>query len=205
MGLIPEINLFLEHPLLNEKPLLEAANQNLHKSLLVIEKIWPEAHEEIKAFNLGVGWFDDKQRISYSSPKMFGVLFINGRINQSDPIKLATSLIHECGHHALFVETAIDKLIPEDYAIEVYSPLRGTVRPAIGALHGLMAMGRMLVWASHLKKHMGDYKNEGDNIIATLLLKYCDGIRSMDSIQFSERGNAFLSELKFLPQYLGLS
>jgi HEXXH motif-containing protein len=172
------------------------AINNLPESFSIVQDIWPEAAVEIANTNVCISWFQDEKKLSYSNPQLFGIIFINSKLYELNSISLATLLIHETAHHALFVETSIDKLIDDDYTRLVFSPFRGESRPIIASLHALVAMSRMLLWSNKILTNGLTYKKESDAIKTKVLPKYKQAIHEMDGIKFSVRGQALMKELK---------
>jgi len=124
-----------------------AAAQAQAEDLLAV--VWPEAFQEYRAMINGVAWFESSSMKNFSDPKTFGTIFFNVD-NGVDSYRLLEELVHECAHHALFVETSVDPLIV-DPKQETFSPIRRQMRPAIGVYHGSFAMGRIVELARRLR------------------------------------------------------
>lgn len=169
-----------------------APNDSLREAVRLIDEIWPEAGDEIRASLLGVAWIHspDGGIVSGCGPKEFGLVVLNAEhYHQASAQELATSLIHEQAHHALFVETARDPLIPKDFTKSVWSPLRSEMRPAIGVIHAVFTIARIGQWAKKLHE-----KTPGPSVtveIERLRGRYFTGLRET-------MGN--LSGLEFTPQ-----
>jgi HEXXH motif-containing protein len=114
----------------------------------LLRAVWPAAATEYAQMVKGIAWFESREVENFSDPKMFGVVHLN-RKPVLTPAEIAVDVVHECGHHALFIETAVAPLFLDPKA-EIYSPLRRQQRPAIGVLHAAVAMGRMLMLAARL-------------------------------------------------------
>lgn len=132
-------NLTPEHPLAKAQAQAEG----------ILAEVWPEAAQEYGAMIKGVAWFESAGMQNFSDPKTFGMIFFN-MSNGSDPYRLVEELVHECAHHALFIETSTDPLLVNPKQ-EAFSPIRNQMRPAIGVYHGSFAMGRMVELARRLR------------------------------------------------------
>lgn len=170
-----------------------APNAKLREAMDLIAAIWPHAAKELDVASLGVAWIESPSgRVESSSdPKSFGIVHVNAEFfAKVSSHELATSLVHEAAHHALFVETSIDPLIPDDFKTPVYSPLRQEMRPAIGVLHAAFSISRMGQWAQKLISNGG---NESDlNEVRRIRSKYVCGLgpalEGLKALRLSERG-----------------
>jgi HEXXH motif-containing protein len=182
-----------------------APNDKLKAAHELIAEIWPEAAGEFSEALLGVAWIDSpSQRIqieSSSDPKRFGVIFLKAaHFRTASHYELATALIHEAAHHALFVETAIDPLIPTDFKTSIFSPLRREMRPAIGVLHAVFTIARMGQWAKRLSERRPTAGISDE--LARIRGKYISGLRAtlveLRRVRFSPRGERMLREISDL-------
>ena len=203
--LFPNYSSLLEYPVLDNQEQVFSAKLKLIEALERIKILWPEGYEEFKKVGLGISWFSSVTRYSYSTPKVFGVLFINPIVSNFSVHTLATSIIHEMAHQALFVESAIDKLLPEDFAKPVFSPLRKEMRPAIAALHALVAMARMLIWSQRMNLGNEIEQEEGRVLRDKLRPFYSAAIVEISSLRFSARGRLLLNDLIQIESKLGLT
>jgi hypothetical protein len=177
-----------------------APNENLRQAVRLIEAVWPEAGAEIGSALLGVAWIRSPGGgiVSGCGPKEFGMVLLNAEhYHRASAHELATSLIHEQAHHALFVETARDPLIPEDFAKPLWSPLRKEMRPAIGVLHAVFTIARIGQWAKKLHE-----KTPGTLVAAEierLRAKYFTGLRAtmenIKSVRVSPQGQRILDDI----------
>ncbi|MCB1197435.1 MAG: hypothetical protein KDK51_03615 [Deltaproteobacteria bacterium] len=169
----------------------------LTQALHMIETYWPAAFTELTAIMKSYIWYEEEGKTSkaYSSPKNFGITFLSApHFSHVSVETLATQLVHEAAHQILFVECAIDPLIPNDYGKEVYSPFRDNMRPAIGALHALMAMARMLMWAEKIEHAKEESLRKESQIIfdwqTDLHRKAIEVLK--EEVDFSPRGKDLL-------------
>lgn len=178
-------------------------NEKLAEALDLIADAWPEARKELDEAVLGVAWIErPKARLySASDPQRFGLIYVNaGHFSEFSSHRLATALIHETAHHALFVETARDPLIPADFKTAVYSPLRKEMRPAIGALHAAFTIVRVGQWAQRLQER--DHGIAATEEIRRIREAFVGGLRDTLSglkvVRFSPRGMTIYEELEEL-------
>jgi hypothetical protein len=175
-------------------------NESLKEALRLIDAFWPEAGVEIRAALLGVAWIasPDGGVVSGCGPKQFGLVNLNaGHFRGASAHQLSTALIHETAHHALFVETARDPLIPQDFAKMLWSPLRKEMRPAIGVLHAVFTVARIGQWAKRMREaDPGPFVSAE---IERLREKYFSGIREtmghLKPLEFTPRGTRIFEEI----------
>jgi len=177
-----------------------APNDNLREALRMIDAIWPDAGAEIRGALLGVAWIRSPGGgiVSGCGPKEFGLVTLNAEhYHRASAHELATSLIHEAAHHALFVETARDPLIPQDFAKLLWSPLRKEMRPAIGVVHAVFTIARIGQWAKSLHD-----RTPGPLVAAEidrLRTKYFTGLRetmeNLQSMRFSPQGQRIFDDI----------
>ncbi|MCI5071421.1 HEXXH motif-containing putative peptide modification protein [bacterium] len=182
-----------------DEALLKEVEGAIERALEIVKTHWHEAYEEIEAIYKAFVWQRSPglNNRAHSAPQNFGFSFLNiDYFKDVEPVALATQFVHEASHQILFVECAIDPLIPEDYDTMVYSPFRGEQRPAIGALHALISMARMLMWKEKLENHL-DYEKECKDI-ERLIPLYNQAIEELASIKFSQRGNDLMDSFKRL-------
>ena len=179
----------------------DGAAANLNAAMALLAEVWPDAAAELDQAILGVAWTssDDGRAESFSDPQRFGVIHVDSTTYRAAPAaKVATALVHEAAHHALFVETSIDPLIPEDYQKPVFSPIRRETRPAIGVLHGAFAASRMGQWARRLAARRGDGTASAE--VSRLRSRYLLGLRpaldGLREIRFSARGTRLMADME---------
>lgn len=187
----------------DRQAVMAGPNEKLAEALDLIAAAWPEARKELDAAVLGVAWIErPKARLySASDPQRFGLIYVNaGHFSEFSSHRLATALIHETAHHALFVETARDPLIPADFKTPVYSPLRKEMRPAIGALHAAFTIVRVGQWAQRLQKR--DHAIAATEEIRRIHEAFVGGLRetlkALKVVRFSQRGMTIYEELEEL-------
>jgi hypothetical protein len=186
----------------------QAPNDKLSQALDLIRSVWPLAAAELSDSVLGVAWIEsEKGRIktpkgqveSSSDPKRFGVIHLNAEYFRAvSSFEVATALIHESAHHCLFVETAIDALIPEDFKTPVYSPLRREMRPAIGVLHAVFTTARIGQWARRLLDEAPgeDASREVARISREYIVGYRAALGELERLRFSPRGMKVLQAMQ---------
>lgn len=178
-----------------------APNDSLNSALEMIDDVWPEAGAEIRGALLGAAWIRSPAGaiVSGCGPRRFGLIILNAdHFSGASPHELATALIHETAHHALFVETARDPLIPDDFAKPLWSPLRKQMRPAIGVVHAVFTIARIGQWASRLRE-----RNPGPFVtseIERLRERYFSGLRetmeSLRTMRFTDQGRQLIEDIK---------
>ncbi len=177
----------------------EEDHQRLADALTMIRTYWPEAEQEYLAHSRGIVWIKHRETYSGSDPKLYGIVFLNKAYFKAHPlVEMATDIIHEAGHHTLFVETAIDPMIPADFAKQLYSPIRQGDRPAIGVLHGLFSMLRMLLWSRRLtaaEPSRGDFRAEQDRMDALFRDGLKPAIADLKAIRLTPGGEALLDAM----------
>lgn len=174
----------------------EGLGQKLADALALISQYWPEGAKEIAATIRGFAFvISAKSFSSTSDPKIFGLIHLDQEFYQGRSVaELATALIHETGHHALFIESARVRLINEPGKI-LYSPLRKENRPAIGVLHASVALYRMISWG---KKIMTSCPEEAQRIQSQLVPKYKATMEELAAIEFLEGGIPMKRDLEQL-------
>lgn len=166
--------------------------QRVGKAFELIASIWPGAAKEAQALLRGVAFVDSARMFSSTSdPKLFGLLHIDIKYYADKSVaELATALVHEVGHHALFVATSMDPVIDDPKRI-LYSPFRGTKRPAIGVLHAAMALARMLRWGRMLPNE----DPEACRIESVLLPKLTLTLPEIAKLTFTPKGQTISHDL----------
>lgn len=168
----------------------------LSHALQLIAEIWPAARSELDALVRGFTFVETNKRFSSTSdPKIFGLIHIDYSFYQGrSAAELATALLHETGHHALFVATSAAKLIAEPEK-KVFSPLRGEDRPAIGVLHAAVALYRMITWGRHLNS---ETSVEKARIEYDLVPKFRATMKELEAITFLPAGASLKNDLEQL-------
>jgi HEXXH motif-containing protein len=154
----------------------------LKDAVSMIQQFWPEAFLEVSETIRGFAFVRSQRKFSSTSdPKIFGLIHLDEEFYASRSVaELATAILHETGHHSLFVETSRVKLISEPGKI-LYSPLRKQHRPAIGVLHAAVALYRMISWGRRIS---GLATSEADRIAFDLVPKYTATLEELNSIEF---------------------
>ena len=178
---------FIQHPLIDSNSLEGKFSETLKESLELINEIWPEAYREFLSLCASVAWFSGDIHRSYSSPKLFGTIFVNPGVVDFGVVELANSIVHEMGHQALFVETARDRLIPDEFTKPVFSPFKNESRPAIAALHALVAMARMIKF-SELLRSKQRFPEYASRTLSKLIPMFSAGLELERQVRLSPAG-----------------
>ena len=160
-----------------------------------LAEVWPEAFQEFCAMIKGVAWFESSTIKNFSDPKTFGMIFFNME-NGCDPYRLIEEIVHECAHHALFIETATDPLLV-DPKRDMFSPIRQEMRPAIGVYHGSFAMGRILELARRLQA-LGtpEASLASERIVEKYLTKQRVALSELKKLKLTPQGLSCLLEME---------
>lgn len=177
-----------------------ATNLKLSAAVSLIASVWDAAWQEMDAATLGTAWINSPSGkiLSASDPKRFGVIHLKAEYFSVAPMhELATALIHETSHHALFVETARDRLLPNDFGTKLYSPFRKEMRPAIGVLHAAFVLARIGKWGQRLLQASSSPENLSEvTRIRRLYVSYLrPSLKQLSGLSFSEQGRAIVSDL----------
>lgn len=177
--------------LASEHPLARAQAQAEE----ILAEAWPEAAREYESMIKGVAWFESANRKNFSDPKAFGMIFFNVG-NGSDPYRLVEELVHECAHHALFIETSTDQLLVNPKQ-EAFSPIRNQMRPAIGVYHGSFAMGRMVELARRLRGLGGAAASlAATRMLEDHLVKQRLAVNELKKVELTPKGALCLAEME---------
>ncbi len=194
---LPAVQDFLTYELVEE---VDADDRRrLIDALAMIRKYWPEAATEFAAHLASVVWIKHRETYSASDPKLYGVIFLNKAYFKAHAlVEMATDIIHEAAHHTLFVETAIDPMIPKNFAKSLFSPIRQAERPAIGVLHGLYSMIRMLLWARRLttaEPGRADFMSESERMDGLFRDGLRPAIEELKGVGLSPGGQALIEAM----------
>ena len=182
-------------------PFVISTEPILEKAQVYLRQYWPEAAQEFRALTWAIAWVRPKRLnvASLSDPKRFGLVHLNAEMfSKRSAFELATALVHETAHHALYVETAIDPVFQSGAEDLIFSPIRCELRPAIGVLHGLFASFRMIKWAQLLTPHC--HSNlEIENEVKRIKNSYLPGFQATGEklllMKLTEGGRKLISEL----------
>jgi HEXXH motif-containing protein len=174
----------------------DALTSRLSEALALIAAQWPAALAESQALTRGVAFVETSKRFSSTSdPKLFGLIHIDrGFFAERSAAELATAILHESGHHALFVASASAKMIATPEKL-LYSPLRKENRPAIGVLHAAVALYRMIAWGTRLGTAA---PAEARRIRLELVPKFAATLTELGQIEFLDGGLACQRDLEQL-------
>lgn len=168
----------------------------LHVAFELLERLWPGGFEELRLCASSICTFDGKATDGFSDPRLFGCIFIHrALLENAGSVLLAERLVHEAGHHALFVETSLDRLIPEDFAQKIYSPLRGELRSALGVLHSAIALARMTSWLQIACTASGDFCEADRARLDSHMCRYEQTLHELRVVRFSEHGRKLYEAL----------
>jgi hypothetical protein len=112
------------------------------EGLAVLGRIWPEARAETDELVRQIILADVLGLRSCSLLPTFGAVFV-GEKTLPDLPAAVEMLLHETGHHSLFMRTAFAKHVENGTEITAH-PLRSDPRPLEGAVHALFALTRMV-------------------------------------------------------------
>ena len=173
-------------------------SSRLAQAMSLVEMLWPAQYREIHATISGILWIKSQSIYSGSDPKRFGLIFLNPFYYADRGIpELGTAIVHETAHHALYVETARDRLFLDDPAKMMYSPLRRGPRPAIGVLHAVFTLARMFMWARQLEAiRTPDAQAEVASLITGYGSGFISAVNALASIRWTSRGQALMAELR---------
>lgn len=104
----------------------------LAAALAVIPRVWPGAAVELRLLIRSILLLEGTD-LSASMDQVFGVIFFSTEYLGSTPSTFEI-LLHETGHHSLFVRLAFDPFVTNPDEL-VHHPLRTDPRPIIGTLH----------------------------------------------------------------------
>lgn len=177
----------------------EEDHARLADALAMIRAYWPQAAQEYMAHVRGIVWIKHRETYSGSDPKLYGVIFLNKAYFRAHAIvEMATDIVHESAHHTLFVESAIDPMFAGDFAKQIYSPIRQGDRPAIGVLHGVFSMLRMLMWSRHLTSKAparADFRAEQDRMDALFRDGLKPAIADLSDVGLTPGGRALVDAM----------
>lgn len=166
-----------------------AMSARLDAAIELLRRLWPDGYHELRACGTSICIFSGTATHGFSDPRLFGCIFIHrDMFERASPVLLVERLVHEAGHHALFVETSIDRLIPDDYARTLYSPLRKEPRPALGVLHSAIALARMTAWLSVVRSSAVDFGNADLARFNRHIQTYKQTLDQLAGLRFSEHG-----------------
>lgn len=173
---------------LNYSPLL---HKKVKAALEIIRETAPELLDKINEVIKGYACVSTvDQTRAFSDPKFYGLIFFETTFFEKETdFEIAANIIHECGHQELFVETGRDSLIPEEFAKEVFSPIRNSYRPSIGVYHAMFVHARVISWCKRIIESGSiRYSDIAKEYLETEQAQLKGSLESLKDIKFSERG-----------------
>lgn len=174
--------------------------RKLSMAINIVRDHWPDAFLEYESIVRGFAFVDSFQSFtSASDPKIFGLIHLDFLFYKNkSSFELATAIIHEVAHHALFIATAVDPMLVNP-ADPLYSPFKNQERPAIGVLHAAVALYRMLVWSEHISIFRtidnADAQIEIKRIDEILKPKFFATLDQLASVEFTPGGKNLFANL----------
>lgn len=111
------------------------------RSMYLIEKVWPEAKEQINQFVSEIMLFESNGEYNGASGWAYGTLFITFSSTKNS-IDMIDVLIHEAGHLVLMAKQSFGKMIEND-GDSVYSPIRNEKRWLNGVIHAIYVYSKV--------------------------------------------------------------
>jgi len=112
----------------------------LEDALTVLRKAWPEGAVEFSTLIRNIVVLQNTE-LTASHDQLFGTLF-SGTSYITSVAQAYELLLHECGHHSMFLRVWNDDLVSNPDTL-VSHPLRNDPRPISGTLHAAYALWRM--------------------------------------------------------------
>lgn len=108
------------------------------RALDLLDRVWPDAAEEVRALAWRVVPVTDRATVSYSSRRRPGILYIH--VRSAPLLRLAEDLLHETVHVRVHTIETLRPLVvprgPDGEEPRTWSPWRLEWRPVRGLLHG---------------------------------------------------------------------
>ncbi len=104
----------------------------------ILQTAWPQFYELMQVIQPRLYLPRSPRPESVSDVKTFGQVHFNMR--RQTPVEWVEILVHEMGHHYLFViYAAFHKRVPAPWDQLVHSAIRGEDRPLVGVMHAVVA------------------------------------------------------------------
>jgi hypothetical protein len=167
-------------------------------ALNIIQRSWPEAYVEMKTVLRGFAGFKSDSIENFSDPQLYGIIHLNVKLSV-DEYTLACDIIHEIAHHTLFMQQSVDQFIVDKSSM-LFSPIREENRPAIGLLHAIFAMGRMIEFANRLLVNNDSAKDReaAENIKNKNMTNLSKSIQILKTIEITDATSKILAEAESL-------
>ncbi|PSU18413.1 hypothetical protein CTM97_21350 [Photobacterium phosphoreum] len=141
---------------LNDEGIKNDATNKINSALLILKKNCPFAYNEIITYIDEIyltSKKDDCEQFMRSGTNfyMWGLIMLYANRVNTD-IYYVEHLIHECGHTALNVIHAEDKLVTNDPQQTYSAPLRFDSRPMVGLYHAFFILSRICDAFSNIQR-----------------------------------------------------
>ncbi|WP_338757656.1 HEXXH motif-containing putative peptide modification protein [Nocardia vulneris] len=114
--------------------------ENIAIALRRLQLCWPEAAVEVAVLIDRILLLENTE-LSASHDQLFGIVFV-GTEWVSNAVRAMQVLLHECGHHSMFLRTAHVTYLANPEEMTTH-PLRPDPRPMFGTLHAAFVLWRM--------------------------------------------------------------
>ncbi|WP_433579685.1 aKG-HExxH-type peptide beta-hydroxylase [Nocardia brasiliensis] len=114
--------------------------EHIGTALRRLQQCWPEAAVEVAVLIDRIILLENTE-LSASHDQLFGIVFV-GTEWVSNPVRAMQVLLHECGHHSMFLRTAHVTYLANPKEMTTH-PLRPDPRPMFGTLHAAFVLWRM--------------------------------------------------------------
>jgi len=181
-----------------------------NEALEIIKTVWLEMHSLIISISPMMSYPGSMHVFeSASDPKLFGEIIY--RMDSDCPVKWAEILVHEIGHHYLYVITSTkktDEIFNRAFKDTRFSNLKKETRPLIGIYHAVFAQSCMITLASKVLDSGLDHnkKLKAEEILARfwdIFPKDLETITKCDLLDFDAHIKSFIEEarIRFLSHF----
>jgi hypothetical protein len=165
----------------------------VEQALAVLRRLWPEAAYESHLLVRAIVYVDSELFRSATLNAAFGAIYA-GRSSLTSVPAAFEMLLHETGHHALYLRTFFDRLVTNGTHLASH-PLRPDPRPISGVLHSAHVLARMATGLTRWAQESGAPQETGeraDQAVERLA-------QSLDVLEhearWTERGEVFFANL----------
>jgi HEXXH motif-containing protein len=124
-----------------EAPNMKEGIENLEAARETLRRVWPEAALETDLLIRVVVYVQGGAFRSATLRPTFGAVYL-GTASVESPAAAFEALLHETGHHALYLRNYFETFVTNGDAM-VSHPLRPDPRPVTGAVHAAHVLARM--------------------------------------------------------------